>query len=1122
MKLSAETKAGLRELDYEYGGGITTLNTKTEMIDKPILIVGLGGTGVESLIRVKKAIHRHFRLANNTARGVRKPDKPPQVEYFGIDSDDNLVNIKFMDMSFGEDEFVLLDNSNLTSIYKNRETVFKFSTHDWIADNLRLQQVKHGAGGIRQAGRFLLTINTNRIVNLLTEKINRLTANRNANDLLYVFIMVGCAGGTGSGIFIDIPYIIRKIAEQKGFEAENIGMIFLPDVTLSDSMIDGSAALNIKANGFAALKELDYLMNIEQNGEYFEHTYADLEVKTNRPPYDLCHLVSAKDEMGKLLPSAKNYCMNVAAETIINFIASEESVDGQSYTINSYLSNIENNKAAFLMTHQQKQPVNYIYNTVGAASAHLPMEYLINHLTWKMFRELDPLFDKAPTLESSLLTLEAIKLDLPSLERFLNEDKPRLRNFKDYDHTVLAQRPHIVEDAVKQDLSRLKEHYDTKAVQILEAFDQMLADNNNILSQHFMDFEFGPFYLLRELSDLHEFSVISIIDNIRKRDIPQKREHRDVIAAMELKRHGAMERFGQKSLLSSINKKSQAARVVKVNEEYIKAMDKNTTYDTIDYIYETVSKKLASHQDRVVDTFCELLTALKELFDKFQNPEHRMRDATDSFAIDLVDAQAFCEIFEQDNDPSMVIDYKASLKRLLKDMLTKASWMPGPDNRIVENLNSFVTNQFQNVMHKSLDYYLTALAKSNNAASDQYINDKINSLHSQAKVMFPMNHIPSGLHIEFPPYTYLSVPTNAPQIRSVVRDMRVSNIKYSRMVNRLYMLNLKIAVALYCYKELNEYEAVYESSINKIAGLHLYESAYRNWKHLPSPNYDKLWTADYENPRERLKNDRTREVFDRALKFGLVRLDKERGRYICYFGAPVDIEQQFGPLEKEIREKTMSAPQARAAIVELNNFLADPDREKYQMPLFDTEFVIEGNQNLPDDDYAKGVFIYMPALNERMAEEVAVREQIEELRTNLKKIDQSEIKYSHFAQALYMGVIIKSRKMYKYNLDDVEYILYTMENINDQYVDYDIFQAYLELDVGTASYLQKKAQETENRYTDAQFAKLIKVIDGFIKTYTEKLEQLDTSFYDERDGALKKLFYQEMRDVFIKEKAALS
>jgi len=1123
MKLSPETIADLRALDFEYGGGVTTLSTKSEVIDKPILVVGLGGTGVESLIRVKKAINRHFRLPPAVA-GSRPPDKPVQVEYVGIDSDETLLNLKYLDMSFNEDEFILLENANLTSIYKNRETVFKHTTHEWIADNLRLQQVRHGAGGIRQAGRFLLAINTNRVLAMLSEKINRLTANRNANDLLYVFILVGCAGGTGSGIFVDIPYMIRQLAIQRGFETENIGMIFLPDVTLSDSMIDGSAALNIKANGFAALKELDYLMSIEQTGEFFEHNYADLDVKTNRPPYDLCHLVSAKDEMGKLIPQAKNYCMNVAAEAVINFIASEDGMDGQSYTINSYLSNIENNKAAFLTTHQQKQPVNYIYNIVGAASAELPVEYLINYLTANMFKELEPLTDNNPGLESAQLALEAMKIDLPSLERALAEGKPRIRDLKQYDRNVLSQRPDIIEEAVKKEITRVREHYNTRADEIIEQFKQALTDKNHVLVQYFTDFEMGPYFTLRALDELNEFSIPKLIDRLRKKDIQQRREHRDNIAAMEIKRNAATERFNQKSLFNQLNftKNQQAAVVVRTNEVYLKAMDKNAGYDAIDRIYEAANTALAAFREQQIDTYCELLTTLKALFDKFHNLRHTDVTRAESFTRNLAEPQAFCESFAANDDPTLAIDYKGALKKLLAEMLKDTTWLPGLNHQIVENLNNFVTAQFQNVMYKSLDYYLVMLAKHKNLPAEEYITEKIAALAEDAKVMFPMNHVPSGLHITFPPYTYLSVPANAPQIRATVTNVsgRISSVKYSKMVNRLYMLNLKIAVALYGYKELNEYETVYETSLNKIPGLHLYESEVKNWRNLPSPNYDRLWTADYENIRERTRNDRIRSIFERAKKFQLIRLDEKSRRYVCYYGDPVDMKQ-FAQIEKGIEEKTYSAPQARAVMGELKAFRASEARSKYRQPLFDTEFLPD-DVDKPDDEYARGVFIYMPALNERMAHEVEIQEQIEGLLAQLNKIDMEEIKYSHFAQMLYMNVVVKQRKSYRYVYDDAEQNLFTMERVSDPFVEYDVFQAYLALDDTVSDYLHKKARDAENRLADDEYEPILKNINFFIETYRDKLTHLDQVYQDERGGTQKRIFYREMLDVFMKEKAVLS
>jgi hypothetical protein len=388
--------------------------------------------------------------------------------------------------------------------------------------------------------------------------------------------------------------------------------------------------------------------------------------------------------------------------------------------------------------------------------------------------------------------------------------------------------------------------------------------------------------------------------------------------------------------------------------------------------------------------------------------------------------------------------------------------------------------------------------------------------------MFPINHIPNGLHITFPPYAYLSVPANAPKIRSIIQHMggKVPNIKYSKMNNRLDMLNLKIAVALYCYKELNDYENVYESSLGNIAGVHLYESAVKNWKNLPSPIYDELWTKDHENIRERMKNNRLREIFDIAVDMGIIRHDERARRLVGYFGDPVDVQKQFAKIEASIAEKTMSATQARTLITELNAFLSDEAREKYSVPFFDTEYIV--GTDTPDLNYAKGVFIYMPAFNEYITREVQIRQYIAHIQEVLTQIDVSEVKFNHFAQLLYMGVITKNRKNYRYAIDGDFHILYTTQTISEQYVEYDLFQAYLDMDPEIAAYLQKRAQEDENRCTDKQFQALVGVIDDFIKVYKEKLALLEENYTLERDGAIKKLFYQTMINVFAREKKVLS
>ncbi len=1117
MRLSSEIKENLRWLDYEYGGGIKTEGTQVDVIDKPILIVGLGGTGVESLIRVKKSINQYFKPG--TTPSGRIMDKPANVEYLAIDSDEIIANLKYKGVSFSKenDEFVQLESANLMSIYRNRDSVFKDLTKDWVSNNLRLQQIKHGAGGIRQAGRFLLFININNVINAITEKINRLTLNRNSKDLLYVFILTGTSGGTGSGTFIDVPYLIRRIAEQKGFETENIGMIFLPDVTLSDNSIDGAAALNIKANGFAGLKELDYLMNLERNGEFFEQNYSDISVRTNEPPYDLCHLISSKDESGKVIASAKNYCMNVAAETIINFIASEEVLDGQNYTINSYLSNIENNRYTFLMTHSQKQPTNYLYNIVGASCAVLPVDYLTNHLTYKIFKELEPMVERVPTSDEIEKTMQALKLDLVSIETELKHGRPKARDLNRYDYGILTERPDIIDEALKTDLTNYREHLELKYKAIVDNIKATLEDKNNILLQHFVDFELGPFYSKKETSLTQENSIFKYIENLRKRIIPNKRDPKDLIQNLEIKKNSATEKLNYRHFF--FLRQGITDNVINSSEDYHKAIIKNETLDMVDKIYDAVYQMLADYSYQVIDTHCELVVALKELFDKFKEPEHKSQEETlgDNFTWDMISAEEFCKNISESKELMMSFDSKAILKQFLIEITNNAeNWALNPQANITSNLSDFIGNELSTIIGKSMDSFFGMMAGEQRQSTEQYIVEKIDELKSTAKVMFPSSHIPAGLNIEFPPYSYVSVPSNAPSIRANVKRLsasgKISNVKYSKMTNRIYMLNLKIAVALYCYKELNEYETIYEASLSKMAGIHLFEGNDKNWRNLPSPNYDKLWAAGYENAREREKNRRLRRIFDKAMEYGYIRFDEKAEKYICSYRDSFDIYAKFKFEAQEVNSKTISAKRAKALSLELRKFLADESKLTIQKPLFD--MVYKADQITPDVEYARGVFIYMPELSGQISQEVSTHMRILDFVEKLNEIELAERKYSDFAQIMYMDKIFKARKNFKYVINDVEYVLYTQDNLQEDYIEYQLFQAFLGIPPKDAAALQRRAVEEENNCDDEQYHKILGVLEVYEKDYKNKLKDLRLVYKEERDGAKKLGFYQTMVDVF--------
>ena len=93
---------------------------------------------------------------------------------------------------------------------------------------------------------------------------------------LMVFLLTGLSGGTARR-FLDIAYIVRGIIERDhgsaGIDRVNtLGYLFTPDINLANKSLSEHTREYIKKNGYAALKELDYWMNVDARGERFKQT----------------------------------------------------------------------------------------------------------------------------------------------------------------------------------------------------------------------------------------------------------------------------------------------------------------------------------------------------------------------------------------------------------------------------------------------------------------------------------------------------------------------------------------------------------------------------------------------------------------------------------------------------------------------------------------------------------------------------------------------------------------------------------------------------------------------------------------------------------------------------------
>ncbi len=326
------------------------------LTDVPTLIIGIGGTGVEAARTVKKKVEQQYH--SNAAS---------KIEYLFIDTDGASVS----DIN-GADKLVIqsADTAILLGEYQKQKAKnlnvnpsLPPEITEWLDPNLSPFRVMNGAAGIRQAGRLILFLNINRVYRLLKQKMNKVSIGYDLQKhRVKVHIFTGIGGGTGSGIFADISYLIRTINPY----AQLQGFVFMPDVSCMKKGLHEIHRRNIKRNAYAALLELEQLMTLEQYGEKFEQKYPGNvpKVDTSFPIFDFCVIIGSQQNGRKALESEKEVLDCVAEYLLLELTQNVAGAHG----IESHKSNLEN------QSNNQKLPYCTKYLSVGARVWRLSMD----------------------------------------------------------------------------------------------------------------------------------------------------------------------------------------------------------------------------------------------------------------------------------------------------------------------------------------------------------------------------------------------------------------------------------------------------------------------------------------------------------------------------------------------------------------------------------------------------------------------------------------------------------------------------------------------------------------------------------------------------------------------------
>lgn len=268
------------------------------------LLIGVGGTGVDLLRKFKTHYGKYY-------------DKEQRyIQILGIDTTNQRTDRA--DPFLENHEFLHLGNPVITSA--NVMQFRKRNQFRWVPDDLPAFSVATGAGMRRLVGHVAyfwrgadIAARIERAMHTLYHaEVSSEFANVSDGAQTRVFIISSVCGGTGTGMFLDIAFLVNHLFARHNYETVRFGMLFLPSTFRQ--LAQSAQYSTLEANGYAALQELNYYM-----ADSFSQTRlpspADPisgEIPIAPSPFDMCFILGGTDEIGRQLSSSENLYQRTA------------------------------------------------------------------------------------------------------------------------------------------------------------------------------------------------------------------------------------------------------------------------------------------------------------------------------------------------------------------------------------------------------------------------------------------------------------------------------------------------------------------------------------------------------------------------------------------------------------------------------------------------------------------------------------------------------------------------------------------------------------------------------------------------------------------------------------------
>ena len=365
---------------------------------RPTVLIGLGGTGKEVLRRLRRMFYEKYRMV-----GL------PVTEYLWFDTDIRNIDIMRNDTDLLDRRIDFSAREKIDGRvmpqelegYRNNKGMYP---HIWswfpeALDSLPSTAITQGAGQIRPCGRLAFFHHYDKLREEIERKVNRVQSAEARTETVRIFpeydadpndleivLVTSIAGGTGSGSFIDMGFLCRDLFPN----AVCTAYLVLPSVF--DGVV-GGARQTTRANGFAALKELEHYMQPHfdaqstGDGHFTQHKFEwdGREHRVPAPPFSTVYLLDDSNLAGIRIADFTDVFQMISEFLLLDFEQTYFAMDKRS---------VRSNMEQFLAQMVRYKSNNYVqyfpcrYASFGLSQMEINQPRLANAASHKFAQYL--------------------------------------------------------------------------------------------------------------------------------------------------------------------------------------------------------------------------------------------------------------------------------------------------------------------------------------------------------------------------------------------------------------------------------------------------------------------------------------------------------------------------------------------------------------------------------------------------------------------------------------------------------------------------------------------------------------------------------------------------------------